>query len=338
MTPPGTGRGRRALLGVALAGALTPALLQARPADAPRGRDHPLLPRFPGAWLAAHQTVARAAVRIPSGSTAGAVAVPQGQVTRLLYLAPAGRTVAEVQRHLEATLERAGAVRRDQCAETGCGARDFAPLRGDLRGMTLARDGIEGWGARALVEAWQQPGTEQFWYGTLVQGARTLHLAVLTARPGQPALAERYAATVVLVVEPDDAVATAATPVLDAAAVARALQTDGRVPLYALTFDEGGAELRADSRTQLEEVARALQRQPAWRVALVGHGDARGSPEAAVQLSRARAQAVADALVRTHGISAARLSVAGVGPYAPLAPHATEAGRALNRRVELVLL
>jgi outer membrane protein OmpA-like peptidoglycan-associated protein len=339
-TAPHRAAGRRALLGLALAGTLAPALLraQARPADAPRGRDHPLLPRFPGAWLAAHQTVARDAVRIPAGAAAEAAVTPRGQVTRLFYLAPAGRTVTEVQRHLQATLERAGAVRRDQCADSGCGARDFTPLHGEVRGMTLARDGIEGWGARALVEAWQQPGTEQFWYGTLVQGARTLHLAVLTARPGQRALAERYAASVVLVVEPDDAAAATSTPVQDAAAIARALQTDGRIPLYGLAFDEGRAELRPDSRTQLEEVARALQRHPDWRVALVGHLDARSSADAALQLSRARAQAVADALVRTHGVAAARLSVAGVGPYAPLAPHATETGRALNRRVELVLL
>lgn len=339
-TGPAAAPARRALMGAALAVVLAPSAgwAQTRPADAPRGRDHPLLPRFPGAWLAAYETVARDAVRIPAGAAPGTVAAPQGRVTRLLYLAPAGRTVAEVQRHLQGTLERAGAVRRDQCVGAGCGPRDFGPLRGEVRGKTLARDGIEGWGARALVEAWQQPGTEHYWYGTLLQGARTLHVALLTAQPGQRALAERHAASVVLVVEPDETAAATAAPVLDAAAIVRALQTDGRVPLYALRFDEGRTGLGADSQAQLEELARALQRQQEWRVAVVGHADASAGVEAALQLSRGRAQAVADALVRTHGVGAARLAVAGVGPYAPLAPNATEAGRALNRRVELVLL
>jgi outer membrane protein OmpA-like peptidoglycan-associated protein len=325
-----------ALLGALGALTAVPAQAQTRPADAPRGRDHPVLARFPDAWLAGYQTLPRETVQIPTGAAPGDVAAPRGQVTRLLYLAPAGRGVAEVQRHLQAALERAGAVRRDACAEAACGARDFAPVRGSPRGLTLARDGIAGWGARALVEAWQQPGTEHHWYGTLTQGGRTLHVAVLTAQPGQRALAERHAASVVLVVEPDDTTA-AATPLVVAAAIVRGLETDGRVPLYALRFDDGRAELNADSRAQVEELARALQRQPEWRVALVGHSDNRGAPDSAVALSRARAQAVLDDLVRVHRIVPQRLQAAGVGPYAPLAPHATDSGRTLNRRVEVVL-
>ena len=54
-------------------------------------------------------------------------------------------------------------------------------------------------------------------------------------------------------------------------------------------------------------------------------------------LSRARAQAVVDALVKTHKIDIKHLAATGVASYAPLASNASEVGRAKNRRVELVL-
>jgi outer membrane protein OmpA-like peptidoglycan-associated protein len=55
-----------------------------------------------------------------------------------------------------------------------------------------------------------------------------------------------------------------------------------------------------------------------------------------MQLSEQRAEAVVNALVSGHGISADRLTPRGIGPLAPVATNDSEAGRALNRRVELV--
>jgi flagellar motor protein MotB len=57
----------------------------------------------------------------------------------------------------------------------------------------------------------------------------------------------------------------------------------------------------------------------------------------AISRSRRRAQAVVDALVKNHKVDAKRLAEAGVANYAPLASNAGDAGRARNRRVELVL-
>lgn len=55
-----------------------------------------------------------------------------------------------------------------------------------------------------------------------------------------------------------------------------------------------------------------------------------------MRLSQARADAVVRSLVTTHGIAAARLKGYGVGPLAPVASNASEAGRSQNRRVEIV--
>ena len=49
-----------------------------------------------------------------------------------------------------------------------------------------------------------------------------------------------------------------------------------------------------------------------------------------------RANAVLKALVSEHGVARERLGAQGVGPLAPQASNQSEAGRALNRRVELV--
>lgn len=48
------------------------------------------------------------------------------------------------------------------------------------------------------------------------------------------------------------------------------------------------------------------------------------------------AQSVVQMLVQTHGIAVARLTGHGVGPLAPIAPNTDDAGRARNRRTELV--
>ena len=69
---------------------------------------------------------------------------------------------------------------------------------------------------------------------------------------------------------------------------------------------------------------------------VVGHTDNAGSLAQNVDLSKRRAQAVVTALTTRHQVAPARLHADGVGPLAPVAGNDDEAGRAKNRRVELV--
>ena len=78
-----------------------------------------------------------------------------------------------------------------------------------------------------------------------------------------------------------------------------------------------------------------LAGSPALRLAVQGHTDNTSTPTHNQQLSAARAQAVV-AVLTAQGIAADRLQAAGFGQSKPLADNATEAGRAKNRRVELV--
>ena len=75
---------------------------------------------------------------------------------------------------------------------------------------------------------------------------------------------------------------------------------------------------------------------PDLKLLIRGHTDNVGKPEANVQLSKARAQAVKDYLVG-KGVKAERLRVEGRGPDEPVADNKTFAGRAKNRRIEFKL-
>ena len=84
-------------------------------------------------------------------------------------------------------------------------------------------------------------------------------------------------------------------------------------------------------------VVSAEQIAKATKVFIVGHTDMQGPVERNRILSRDRAAAVIAALVKDHGITVDRLTAEGVGPLAPAASNVDEAGRAKNRRVEMVL-
>ena len=64
--------------------------------------------------------------------------------------------------------------------------------------------------------------------------------------------------------------------------------------------------------------------------------DASGTPAAAAKLSEDRARNVAD-LLREQGLSGERIAFAGYGADRPVAPNTTSAGRAANRRLEIVV-
>jgi outer membrane protein OmpA-like peptidoglycan-associated protein len=102
-----------------------------------------------------------------------------------------------------------------------------------------------------------------------------------------------------------------------------------------VSFDVDSATVKPAFRPSLGKVAEVLQRYDS-QVTVVGHTDATGADGHNQQLSERRAQAVRDELVR-QGVPAPRLSAIGRGEYEPRADNATPAGRAQNRRVEILL-
>ena len=110
----------------------------------------------------------------------------------------------------------------------------------------------------------------------------------------------------------------------------------GHVAIYGITFKTGKAELKAESKPVLVEIAKLIQQDSALKLYVVGHTDNVGEFEYNMTLSQERAEAVVNALVSEHAIDAGRLKPYGVGPLVPVGTNETEEGRAINRRVELV--
>lgn len=103
-------------------------------------------------------------------------------------------------------------------------------------------------------------------------------------------------------------------------------------------FESGKASFQAlEAAPFLDRVATLLLTKTDKRVAIEGHTDTDGSASLNEQLSLARARAVSDALI-TRGVPLARLEAVGFSFRRPLASNATEDGKRLNRRVELVVL
>jgi len=107
--------------------------------------------------------------------------------------------------------------------------------------------------------------------------------------------------------------------------------------LQQVHFATGKATLLADSYPLLDQVVSAIVKHDIKRVRIEGHTDNQGNPELNLQLSKDRAKAVADHLIKA-GIDASRLETEGYGDTRPIAPNLTPRGRELNRRVEFLIL
>lgn len=123
---------------------------------------------------------------------------------------------------------------------------------------------------------------------------------------------------------------------LNAAELARALDEKGSVALHDILFDTGKATLTAGSSAALAVVGDLLKNDQSLRLEVQGHTDNVGAKPANLALSQARAAAVRDYLIKTFGVMPERLTSAGFGDTKPIGDNATDAGRAQNRRVDLV--
>ncbi len=116
----------------------------------------------------------------------------------------------------------------------------------------------------------------------------------------------------------------------------QALLQTGRADVYSIYFSFDSDQLRPESDSTLKDIGDVLRRHPDWKLAIGGHTDAIGTDAYNLELSRRRAAAVRAALIARFGIDARRLTAAGYGKRSPRDTNATIAGRARNRRVELV--
>ena len=104
----------------------------------------------------------------------------------------------------------------------------------------------------------------------------------------------------------------------------------------AITFDFNSTVLNPGIQDELATIATSLNRYPNTVVEVVGHTDDVGTTEANQLVSDRRAQSVGISLM-ANGVPESRVRTKGVGYNQPIASNETEAGRAQNRRVDIVI-
>lgn len=119
-----------------------------------------------------------------------------------------------------------------------------------------------------------------------------------------------------------------------AESMAEALDAKGRAILYGIHFDSNSAVPRPESVATLQQLLALMRSRPALGLVVEGHTDSQNTKDFNQKLSENRAKAVVAWLVK-NGIVPARLQPAGYGELRPVADNRTDAGRFLNRRVEV---
>jgi OmpA-OmpF porin, OOP family len=114
------------------------------------------------------------------------------------------------------------------------------------------------------------------------------------------------------------------------------LRVGDAITLNNILFDQGKADLKPASISELNKVVEFLKTNPGAEIELSGHTSSEGDAALNRSLSYKRVKACKDYMV-SKGIDAGRIMANGYGPDRPVAPNDTEANRAKNRRVEMRL-
>jgi len=101
-------------------------------------------------------------------------------------------------------------------------------------------------------------------------------------------------------------------------------------------FDAGSSKLNESARWRLDDIARTLAAQSGRTIAVRVYTDTLGDRSESLRLSQERATTLRDFLT-TKGVQAEVVRAEGMGAEHPVADNATAAGRASNRRIEIVI-
>jgi len=96
-------------------------------------------------------------------------------------------------------------------------------------------------------------------------------------------------------------------------------------------------EITGSGKKILDQMGDFLKKYPDHKVVVRGHTDSTGSESTNRTVSEKRANKVREYLVAYQNVNPSLVSAQGLGPSLPAASNATEAGRALNRRVEIAV-
>ncbi|MGM0656019.1 MAG: OmpA family protein [Thermodesulfobacteriota bacterium] len=291
--------------------------------DVEGSKDHPMISRYEGSVIKGYEHVDYDRIEFPSGVEDDELQTNtvEGEVTKIIYAAPEGLSVLQVQRNYQMALKEAGFEIVYECF----GGMDEIP-RNIYTDYSPGNLGISGkspyYGKDSSYFLARKPEGD----GDIYVSAHTLLSETFDDRP----------ATALQILEEKPMDTGKVKVDIDAEAMGEDIKKKGSVRVYGIHFDTDKATIKEKSESVLAEIADLLEQNSDLRLLVVGHTDAVGDVGYNMDLSEKRAEAVVEFLASDHGISEDRLSPYGVGPLAPVASNEDEDGRAQNRRVELV--
>ncbi|MDR0780479.1 MAG: OmpA family protein [Pseudomonadales bacterium] len=242
-----------------------------------------------------------------------------GKIIQNAYRAPPQSTVAEVFLNYRNQLESSGFQILYQGKNDLTGARELGFNFSDY----IGKQGPGAGGGLGIANVRYVAAVKE------ESGAKT-YLAVLVGDPGEKGTNYVRLDAIYIGTLQDKMVTVTADE------MSQSMSASGKVALYGILFDTNQSAIKPESRPALDEIAKFLEANPNQKIYVIGHTDNVGGFDSNMQLSQARAAAVVAELGKTYGIAANRMKGAGAGLMAPVASNADEAGRAKNRRVELL--
>jgi len=123
-----------------------------------------------------------------------------------------------------------------------------------------------------------------------------------------------------------------------AADVRNKLITEGNWTTNGIIFDVASDKIKPESSGVLKEIANTLKENPSVKIKIIGHTDSDGDDAQNLDLSKRRAAAVKDALIKDFQVEESRMQTDGMGETKPVADNKLKEGKAQNRRVEFIKL
>jgi OmpA-OmpF porin, OOP family len=300
--------------------------------------DIPGLPRFEGSVIIGHRVSPFDETLIPTGPWEAAsgdwkqTVKASGRRTRLVYLAPRNAGSLEVIRNYRRALEELGYEPLHQCSgfeECGDGVDRFYGEASNGKQLTDSHLLKHVYSDTSVQEPRLYSARRQ----TPDGDSYVFVFAALQDNFADSAAGNRVA---IFVEEVLSQPMRERMVSIEAKEMAQGLSDAGRIAVHGIQFDFDQATIKDESKPQLEQIALMLVENPDLKLYIVGHTDNRGTLEYNMDLSRRRAEEVVRTLIQSYGILGERLKPMGVAGLAPLTSNATEEGRALNRRVEIV--